>query len=59
VVALATASPAKFPEAVEAATGIRPELPARMAGLLDQPERVTPVAADLDEVRSTIEHLFV
>ena len=40
VVCLATAHPAKFPDAVEQATGIRrPELPERLADLLDRPER--------------------
>jgi threonine synthase len=57
VVALATASPAKFPEAVEAATGVRPELPAPMADLFDRPERVTPAPADLEAVRATVERL--
>jgi threonine synthase len=55
VVALATASPAMFPDAVEAATGVRPALPPRMADLLDRPERSTPVAVDLDEVRAVLE----
>ena len=31
VVALATAHPAKFPDAVERATGVRPELPPHLA----------------------------
>jgi threonine synthase len=57
VVSLATASPAKFPDAVEAATGVRPELPARLADLLERPERSTPVAVDLDEVRASVERL--
>jgi len=37
-VALATAHPAKFPDAVEAATGVRPLLPEHLADLLDRPE---------------------
>ena len=36
MVALATAHPAKFPDAVEQATGIRPPLPARLADLFDR-----------------------
>ena len=40
VVALATAHPAKFPEAVEKATGVRPALPAHLADLMQRPERV-------------------
>ena len=39
VVALATAHPAKFPEAVEAATGRRPALPPAVAELMARPER--------------------
>jgi threonine synthase len=39
VVALATAHPAKFPDAVEAATGERPELPPHMRGILTARER--------------------
>ncbi len=41
VVALATAHPAKFPDAVERATGLRPKLPPHLADLLDRPERFT------------------
>ncbi len=44
MITLATAHPAKFPDAVEAATGIRPPLPPRMADLYERPERVTAVA---------------
>lgn len=47
LITLATAHPAKFPDAVEAATGMRPALPARMADLFDRPERVTQVENDL------------
>ncbi len=39
MVALATAHPAKFPEAVERATGARPALPPRLADLLERRER--------------------
>jgi threonine synthase len=55
VVSLATASPAKFPEAVEAATGVHPALPPRLADVLALPERLTPVGVDLDEVRAVVE----
>ncbi len=47
MVTLATAHPAKFPDAVEAATGIRPPLPPRMADLYTRPERLTRVPNDL------------
>jgi len=54
MVTLATAHPAKFPDAVEAATGIRPPLPPRMADLYDRPERVTRVPNDLDTLQTLI-----
>jgi threonine synthase len=54
MVTLATAHPAKFPDAVEAATGLRPALPARMADLYDRPERVTRIANDLGALQSLI-----
>jgi threonine synthase len=46
VVALSTAHPAKFPEAVERATGIRPALPPHMADLMDRKERFTVLPND-------------
>src|SRR5690606_21530957 len=39
VVCLATAHPAKFPDAVEAATGVRPPLPDALAPILGMRER--------------------
>ena len=54
MITLATAHPAKFPDAVEAATGIRPGLPPRMADLFDRPERVTRVANDLPAIQALI-----
>ena len=53
-IALATAHPAKFPDAVEAATGIRPPLPNRMADLYDRSERVTRVENDLAAIQEVI-----
>ena len=57
MVALATAHPAKFPDAVEDATGIRPELPAHLADLLDRPERYTQQPNDLATVQKYIEEV--
>ena len=54
MVTLATAHPAKFPDAVEAATGLRPALPERLADLMDRPERVTTVAADVGAVAALV-----
>ena len=55
MVTLATAHPAKFPDAVEAASGIRPPLPIRMADLYDRPERSTQVPNDLAALETLIE----
>jgi threonine synthase len=46
-VVLATAHAAKFPESVEAATGVYPALPPRLANLFDLPERFEVLPADL------------
>ncbi|WEF23706.1 threonine synthase [Paracoccus sp. S3-43] len=54
MVTLATAHPAKFPDAVEAAIGVRPPLPPHMAGLFDLPERVTRVENDVQALKSLI-----
>ena len=54
VVCLATAHPAKFPDAVEQATGVRPALPPALADLLDRPERCGEVAADLSAVEDVV-----
>ena len=54
MVAMATAHPAKFPEAMEQATGLRPALPARLADLFARPERLTRVANDLASVRAAV-----
>ncbi|GAB5445242.1 threonine synthase [Gymnodinialimonas sp.] len=55
LITLATAHPAKFPDAVEAASGIRPALPARMGDLFDRPERVQRVENDLSALEQVIE----
>lgn len=54
MITLATAHPAKFPDAVEHAMGIRPALPPRMADLFDRPERMTRVPNDLAAIQSLI-----
>jgi threonine synthase len=54
MITLATAHPAKFPDAVEKATGIRPGLPPRMADLFDRPERLTRVANDLCAIEKIV-----
>ncbi|NBT32981.1 MAG: threonine synthase, partial [Rhodobacteraceae bacterium] len=54
MITLATAHPAKFPDAVEAATGVRPPLPPRMSDLYERDERVTRVANDLIAMKTLI-----
>jgi threonine synthase len=54
VVCAATAHPAKFPDAVEAAVGIRPELPARLADLFERPERFERVPSDLGALEALV-----
>ena len=58
MVTMATAHPAKFPDAVERATGIRPALPEHLADLLDRPEKVTRVANDLEAVERFVATAF-
>lgn len=54
VIALATAHPAKFPDAVEAACGVRPELPARLADLYEREERCAMLPNDLVSLQDYI-----
>jgi threonine synthase len=54
VVCLATAHPAKFPDAVEQATGVRPGLPDHLADLFDRPERYDVLPADLATLRAHV-----
>jgi threonine synthase len=54
VVVAATAHPAKFPDAVQRATGIAPPLPPRLADLYQRPERLSRLPADLAAVESFV-----
>ena len=54
VVTLATAHPAKFPEAVFEATGLRPELPRSRSDLLSHPEHFTHAVAEGEAIKSYI-----
>ncbi|MEZ5138330.1 MAG: threonine synthase [Acidimicrobiales bacterium] len=54
MVCLATAHPAKFPDAVEQAIGVRPELPEHLADLLDRPERFDELPADLGALQAYV-----
>jgi threonine synthase len=51
VVTTATAHPAKFPDAVERAAGVRPPLPPHLADLFDRPERTESLPNDLAAVQ--------
>jgi threonine synthase len=55
IVTMATAHPAKFPDAVERATGIRPQLPAYLSDLMERPEFITKLPNDLDAVKQFVE----
>lgn len=55
MITLATAHPAKFPDAVEKASGLRPRLPDRMADLFDREERFTRVPNDLTHLETLIQ----
>ncbi|MBA3055794.1 MAG: threonine synthase [Sphingomonadales bacterium] len=54
VVTLATAHPAKFPDAVEQATGIRPNLPTRVGDLFEREERFADLPGDYAAVADYI-----
>jgi threonine synthase len=54
MVALATAHPAKFPDAVEQATGTRPPLPDRLADLLEREERFEVLPNDVSAARAHV-----
>lgn len=54
IIALATAHPAKFPDAVAKATGQRPALPEHLADLYDRPERMTVLPNDLARVKEFV-----
>ena len=55
LVCISTAHPAKFPDAVEYAIGVRPELPESMADLFDREERSVTLPNDLSAVEHHID----
>jgi threonine synthase len=57
VVTMATAHPAKFPEAMNRATGQRPALPTHMADLFKRDEIFTVLPNDLTEVEAAVRAL--
>jgi threonine synthase len=54
MVTLATAHPAKFPAAVQSATGVHPDLPARLADLMTRTERYDVAPATLQAIEAYI-----
>ena len=54
VVSLATAHPAKFPRAVEDASGVYPSLPHRLSDLFTREERYDQAPNDLNQVKAYI-----
>lgn len=54
MICLATAHPAKFPDAVESAMGTRPALPAHLADLLAREERYEQAPGDLAALKALI-----
>ena len=57
-VILATAHPAKFPDAVTKATGVHPALPAHLEDLMSRPEHTIVLPNDLATVLRFVEHAF-
>ena len=55
MVTMATAHPAKFPDAVERATGVRPELPVHLADLMERPETTSRLVNDLAAVERFVD----
>ncbi|WP_114393960.1 threonine synthase [Oleisolibacter albus] len=54
VVALACAHPAKFPDAVERATGVRPGLPRHLSDLFEREERLSVLPNDLSVLKEFV-----
>jgi threonine synthase len=59
MVVLATAHPAKFPDAVQKATGERPVLPARLGDLMDRTERIDGLPNDVGALKDMIEDRMI
>ncbi len=56
-VILATAHPAKFPDAMQDITGARPALPQRLSRLMTDPERFAVLKNDLASVQNHVAHI--
>jgi threonine synthase len=58
-IAMATAHPAKFPDAIARATGLHPALPPRLADLFDREERFTVLPNDVTAVKAHVRALVL
>jgi threonine synthase len=58
LVVLATAHPAKFPEAVAAAAGVAPRVPTVVAAMAGRPERADRLPADAEAVKAYVRGLL-
>jgi threonine synthase len=54
-VVVSTAHPAKFGEVVAAAVGREPELPEEVASIMERPERITRIPAEMDALTSLLD----
>jgi len=57
MITLATAHPAKFPDAVMRAVGVKPALPEHLRDLMTRPERLTALPNDVAAIQAHIDHL--
>jgi len=55
MITLATAHPAKFPDAVKTASGVYPDLPARMGDMMTREERMTVLPNEINKLEAFIE----
>ncbi len=55
MIVLSTAHPAKFPAAVESASGVHPDLPAHLSDLMEREEKFSVLPADSQEVAVFVE----
>ena len=54
MICLATAHPAKFPDAVHKAIGAQPELPEHLSDLMDRPEWFQTMGGDIEELKTFV-----
>ncbi|MCD8568417.1 MAG: threonine synthase, partial [Geovibrio sp.] len=54
MICLATAHPAKFPDAVEKAINLRPALPDHLQGLMEREEKFDIISNDLNAIQACI-----